>query len=45
MACVDRSDAATDLSGMREEAGDAGGTSVSVLSGRNASDSFLEQES
>ena len=45
MACVDGSDAAEDLSGMREEVGTAGGTSVSVLSGRNASDLFLGSQS
>ena len=44
MACVGGSDAAADLSGMREEAGTAGGTSVSVLSGGNASDLFLATE-
>ena len=39
------SDAAEDMSCMWKEAGDAGGASVSVLSGGNAADLFLESES
>ena len=44
VACAGGSDAAADLSGMREEAGAAGGASVSVLPGGNASDLFLGSE-
>ena len=39
------SDAAADLSGLREETGAAGGASMPVLSGGNAADLFLGSQS